>query len=59
MIWLLESRSSRRGFHQLADTMNLWMRIAKPELLALLKRVDGLILGTTRRPRRSCRASAI
>jgi sugar/nucleoside kinase (ribokinase family) len=27
-----------------ADTMNLWMRIAKPELLALLKRVDGLIL---------------
>ena len=27
-----------------ADTMNLWMRIAKPALMALLKRVDGLIL---------------
>jgi sugar/nucleoside kinase (ribokinase family) len=26
------------------DTMNLWMKIAKPELLQLLKRVDGLIL---------------
>ncbi|MBL8692706.1 MAG: sugar kinase [Planctomycetes bacterium] len=27
-----------------ADTMNLWMRIAKAELLDLLRRVDGLIL---------------
>jgi len=27
-----------------ADTMNLWMRIAKPALLTLLRRVDGLIL---------------
>jgi len=26
------------------DTMNLWMRIAKPQLLELLKKVDGLIL---------------
>ncbi|MBI3818144.1 MAG: sugar kinase [Planctomycetes bacterium] len=27
-----------------ADTMNLWMRIAKPDLLNLLKNVSGLIL---------------
>lgn len=27
-----------------ADTMDLWINIAKPELLALLKRVDGLVL---------------
>jgi sugar/nucleoside kinase (ribokinase family) len=27
-----------------ADTMNLWMRIARPELLELLTKVDGLIL---------------
>ncbi|MEZ5976800.1 MAG: PfkB family carbohydrate kinase [Planctomycetota bacterium] len=27
-----------------ADTMNLWIDIARPELLALLKRVDGLVL---------------
>ncbi len=27
-----------------ADTMNLWMKIARPELDDLLKRVDGLIL---------------
>lgn len=27
-----------------ADTMNLWMRVAKEELLDLLKKVDGLIL---------------
>jgi sugar/nucleoside kinase (ribokinase family) len=28
----------------MCDTMNLWMRIARAELLQLLKRVDGLIL---------------
>lgn len=27
-----------------ADTMDLWINIAKPELLSLLKRVDGLVL---------------
>ncbi|MFN0205384.1 MAG: PfkB family carbohydrate kinase [Planctomycetota bacterium] len=27
-----------------ADTMNLWMRIARPELLEILAKVDGLIL---------------
>lgn len=27
-----------------ADTMDLWINIAKPELLALLKKVDGLVL---------------
>jgi sugar/nucleoside kinase (ribokinase family) len=27
-----------------ADTMNLWMRVAKPQLLEVLARVDGLIL---------------
>lgn len=27
-----------------ADTMDLWINIAKPSLLALLKRVDGLVL---------------
>jgi len=27
-----------------ADTMNLWIEIAQPDLLALLKKVDGLVL---------------
>jgi sugar/nucleoside kinase (ribokinase family) len=27
-----------------ADTMDLWINIAKPELLALMKKVDGLVL---------------
>jgi len=27
-----------------ADTMNLWIDIARPDLLALLKRVDGIVL---------------
>lgn len=27
-----------------ADTMDLWINVAKPELLALLKQVDGLVL---------------
>lgn len=28
----------------MVDTMNLWIDIAKPDLLALLKRVDGIVL---------------
>ena len=28
----------------MADTMNLWIDIARPDLDALMKRVDGLIL---------------
>ena len=39
---LLESFPDRKI--AVADTMNLWIDIAKPELLALLKKVDGLVV---------------